>query len=116
MPKSVNRDVLLAVVQAYQAACMAIVTRYVAILPNLNTRLTAQYEIHVATRIGIHTRQVVAGDMGGHMRTEQLAVGAAPNIAARILALAGSDSVPSVTQPIAWCRVTLSVRNLGRTS
>jgi predicted ATPase len=44
-------------------------------------------------RIGIHTGRVVAGAVGGGTRTEQLAVGATPNVAARIHGLATPDAV-----------------------
>src|SRR4030095_8266207 len=38
-------------------------------------------------RIGIHTGPVVVGELGGGMKREQLALGEAPNIAARIQGL-----------------------------
>ena len=120
-------DALLAVVQAYQEACAAVVARFdgyiaqyladgllvyfgfphaheddaqravrtglamVEAMAVLNTRLTSQYGMRVAARIGIHTGQVVA--MGGSTRTEQLAVGATPNVAARVHGLAAPDTV-----------------------
>ena len=122
-------DALLAVVQAYQEACAAVVARFdgyiaqyladgllvyfgfphaheddaqravrtglamVEAMAVLNTRLTSQYGMRVAARIGIHTGQVVAGAMGGSTRTEQLAVGATPNVAARVHGLAAPDTV-----------------------
>jgi class 3 adenylate cyclase len=54
----------------------------------LNTRLQQEHEVQLAMRIGIHTGPVVAGEMGGGSRTEQLAVGETPNVAARILGVA----------------------------
>ena len=44
-------------------------------------------------RIGIHTGPVVIGEMGGGERREQLALGEAPNIAARIQGQADPDTV-----------------------
>ncbi|MBI3247899.1 MAG: AAA family ATPase [Deltaproteobacteria bacterium] len=47
--------------------------------------------LHV--RIGMHTGPVVIGEMGGGGRTEQLALGEIPNIAARLQGLAEPDTV-----------------------
>ena len=44
-------------------------------------------------RIGIHTGQVVVGDMGAGERHEQLALGETPNIAARLQAVAKANTV-----------------------
>src|SRR6185295_18181008 len=44
-------------------------------------------------RIGIHTGLVVVGEIGGSGRTEQLALGETPNIAARLQGLAQPDTV-----------------------
>ena len=55
----------------------------------LHTRLS--HPLHV--RIGIHTGQVVVGEMGGGGKREQLALGETPNIAARLQGLAEPDTV-----------------------
>ena len=47
----------------------------------------------IRLRIGIHTGQVVVGDMGVGERHEQLALGETPNIAARLQAIAKADTV-----------------------
>ena len=49
--------------------------------------------VHLAVRVGIHTGLVVVGEVGGGSRREQLALGEAPNVAARIQALAEPDTV-----------------------
>src|SRR5712691_3574654 len=59
----------------------------------LNTQLEADYGVHLAVRIGIHTGPVVVGEMGGGGRREQLALGETPNIAARLEGLAPPNTV-----------------------
>src|SRR6266849_4088561 len=59
----------------------------------LNTRLAAQYGVHLAVRLGIHTGPVVVGVMGGGGRHEHLALGETPNIAARLQNLAPANAV-----------------------
>jgi class 3 adenylate cyclase len=60
---------------------------------SLNTGLEQEKGIKLAVRLGIHTGLVVVGEMGGDGRQEQLALGEAPNIAARIQGLAEPDTV-----------------------
>ena len=55
--------------------------------------LNAQLSTPVRVRIGIHTGPVVVGEMGGGGRQEQLALGEAPNIAARVQGQAQPDEV-----------------------
>ncbi len=47
----------------------------------------------IRLRVGIHTGQVVVGDMGAGERHEQLALGETPNIAARLQAIAKANTV-----------------------
>jgi class 3 adenylate cyclase/predicted ATPase len=49
--------------------------------------------VTLAVRIGIHTGLVVVGEMGGGSRREQLALGATPNVAARLEELAEPNTV-----------------------
>jgi predicted ATPase/class 3 adenylate cyclase len=62
-------------------------------IATLNTRLAAQYGVHLAVRLGIHTGPVVVGVMGGGGRHEHLALGETPNIAARLQTLAPANAV-----------------------
>jgi class 3 adenylate cyclase len=62
-------------------------------METLNTRLQRDKGLRLAVRVGIHTGQVVVGEMGGSGRQEQLALGDTPNVAARIQGLAASDTV-----------------------
>jgi class 3 adenylate cyclase len=107
-----------AVVQQYQQTCAAVIQRYEGYLAQylgdgllvyfgypiaheddarraVRTALeiieamreqTRQHALPV--RIGIHTGLVVVGDIGAGRRTEQLALGETPNIAARLQGLA----------------------------
>jgi class 3 adenylate cyclase/predicted ATPase len=59
----------------------------------LNTRLVADYEVQLAVRVGIHTGPVVVGEVGGGDRHENLALGETPNVAARLMELAPSNTV-----------------------
>ena len=56
------------------------------------TRSTMQ-GIPLQVRIGIHTGQVVVGEMGGGEKREQLALGDTPNVAARVQGKAEPDTV-----------------------
>ena len=55
------------------------------------SRLT--YTPPLQVRIGIHTGPVVVGEIGAGERTERLALGETPNIAARVQGVAEPDSV-----------------------
>jgi class 3 adenylate cyclase/predicted ATPase len=70
-------------------AGLAIIER----LREMNVSLRQRHDVSLAVRIGIHTGEAVVGAMGGSARTETLALGQAPNIAARLEALAPSNTV-----------------------
>ena len=56
-------------------------------------RIDATLDVQLLVRIGLHTGPVVAGEVGGGGRTERLAVGQTPNIAARVQSLAAPGEV-----------------------
>ena len=58
-----------------------------------NIDIQARYDVEMHVRLGIHTGHVVIGQMGGGDQTQDLALGAAPNIAARLEGLARPDSI-----------------------
>ncbi len=58
-----------------------------------NKHLKESNHSGISVRIGIHTGHVVVGDMGGTGQAQQLALGATPNIAARLEGLAAPDTV-----------------------
>jgi TOMM system kinase/cyclase fusion protein len=64
-----------------------------ATLAEVNRRLKQSHRVQLAMRVAVHTGLVVIGEMGGGGRQEQLALGATPNVAARLQALAQPDSV-----------------------
>ena len=51
-------------------------------MSQLNTRLSQERRVSLAMRLGIHTGQVVVGEIGGGAKHEQLALGETPNVAA----------------------------------
>jgi class 3 adenylate cyclase len=69
----------------------------IAALPALNARLQNALVLQLASplqiRIGIHTGVAVVGEMGNKDYSESMALGDTPNIAARILALAGANTL-----------------------
>ena len=59
----------------------------------LNTTLARDHGVRLAVRVGIHTGLVVVGVIGGGDRQERLALGATPNLAARLQGQAAPDTV-----------------------
>jgi class 3 adenylate cyclase/DNA-binding winged helix-turn-helix (wHTH) protein/predicted ATPase len=59
----------------------------------LQKRLQKEQGVRLAVRLGIHTGLVVVGDIGEGTRHERLALGEAPNLAARLQGLAPPDTV-----------------------
>ena len=59
----------------------------------LQRRLQQEQGVSLAVRVGIHTGLVVVGDIGEGARHERLALGEAPNLAARLQGLAPPDTV-----------------------
>ena len=70
-----------------------VIVGMVEAMTQLNTGLARERGIQLAMRLGIHTGQVVVGEMGGSSRQEQLALGETPNVAARLQGLAAPDTV-----------------------
>ena len=65
----------------------------VAALGPLNQTLQARWGVTIQVRFGIHTGMVVIGSMGGASRSEELALGEAPNVAARLQSLAEPNAI-----------------------
>jgi class 3 adenylate cyclase len=62
-------------------------------LGQLNTRLAQERGVQLAVRLGIHTGQVVVGEIGGGGKHEQLALGETPNLAARLQGIAAPNTL-----------------------
>jgi class 3 adenylate cyclase len=69
---------------------------------SLNARLSQEHGVQLDVRLGIHTGQVVVGEIGGGARHEQLALGDTPNVAARLQELAAPNTVvtSAATMPL----------------
>ncbi|RZI86655.1 MAG: adenylate cyclase [Rubrivivax sp.] len=68
--------------------------------------------LHLSVRIGIHTGLVVIGEIGGGARREHLALGDAPNLAARLQALAepGTVLISDSTRKLAGAHFSIEDR------
>jgi TOMM system kinase/cyclase fusion protein len=68
----------------------------------LNTRLVREQGVQLAVRLGIHTGQVVVGEIGGGVKHEQLALGETPNLAARLQGIAAPNTlvISATTLPL----------------
>lgn len=62
-------------------------------IAKLNNRLMANTGMKLAVRVGIHTGEVVVKQVGTGKKRQPLAIGATPNIAARLQNLAAENSV-----------------------
>jgi class 3 adenylate cyclase len=62
-------------------------------MSQLNTRLSQERGVSLAMRLGIHTGQVVVGEIGGGAKHEQLALGETPNVAARLQGIAAPNTL-----------------------
>lgn len=67
----------------------------IEILQTMQSIRETQTELHedIGLRLGIHTGVVVVGEIGSGQQTETLALGAAPNVAARIQGLASPNEL-----------------------
>ena len=81
-------------------------------LAGVNRRLKSPYDIELAMRVAAHTGLVVVGKMGGG-RQEPLALGAAPNVAARLQALAQPNTVVISGATRALVQGYFEMRHLG---
>ena len=82
-------------------------------IATLNARLQRERRITLAVRIGIDTGPVVIGDIGGASRHEELALGETPNVAARLQAIAESDTVMISAATHRLLRGSVMVTDLG---
>lgn len=78
-----------------------------------DTDLTARAGQPLQVRIGIHTGPVVIGEMGGEGRAEHLALGATPNIAARVQSAARSNEILTTTDTFLLVQGLYECEDLG---
>jgi len=83
-------------------------------LTRLNQQLAIQQRPEIAVRIGIHTGSVVVGEVGGNLRTENLAIGDTPNIAARIQGVAEANTIAISQDTYALARGLFTCQSLGK--
>src|SRR5262245_12473766 len=80
----------------------------------LNTRLEQGHGMRLSIRVGMHTGLTVIGDIGAGQKHELLALGEAPNIAARIQSLAVPDTVAISADTYRLVEGYFTVEDLGR--
>jgi class 3 adenylate cyclase len=85
-----------------------------AITTTLNPRLEREKGVQLAVRIGLHTRPVVVGEMGGGGRHEHLATGDTVHIAARLEGLAAPNTVVISPVTARLVRQAFALDDLGR--
>ena len=74
------------------------------VIRHLGNELVQDFGIRLAIRIGIHTGLVVVGAEAGGAPYGQLAVGATPNLAAKLHGLAAPETVVISRPRMTWCR------------
>lgn len=79
----------------------------------LSQRAERDFGSRLAVRLGIHTGLVVVGEMGEGAGRQQLALGEAPNIAARLQALAEPSTALASEATIRFVRDRFHVEDLG---
>ena len=82
-------------------------------LSALNESLDRDYAVRLAVRIGIHTGTVVIGAGGSERRQEDIALGGAPNVAARLMQCAEPGSVVMSEITRGLLRERFVTRDLG---
>jgi class 3 adenylate cyclase/predicted ATPase len=103
--------------QAHEDAAHRAVHASLALLDALDplheTHLVPRYGVRVAVRIGLHTGLAVIGTMGGGDRSEQLAMGDTPNLAARIQGLAAPNMVALSAATVRLVQGAFALEDLG---
>jgi TOMM system kinase/cyclase fusion protein len=80
---------------------------------SLNGSLEQKKGVRLAIRIAIHTGLVVVGEIGGSGRQERLALGATPNVAARLEGLAAPNTVVMSASTYQLVQGYFTVEDLG---
>jgi class 3 adenylate cyclase/predicted ATPase len=80
----------------------------------LNALLAQEHRVRLKVRLGVHTGQVVVGEIGGGVRHEQLALGETPNVAARLEGLAAPNTVVTSAATVPLLGGFFACQSLGR--
>lgn len=83
-------------------------------LHKLNQQLAKQQRPEIAVRIGLHTGSVVVGEVGGNLRTENLAIGDTPNIAARVQGVADVNTIAISQDTYVLANGLFTCQSLGK--
>lgn len=78
-----------------------------------NARLRREYGVELRVRVGVHSGPVLVSDVGGGERTERLALGETPNLAARLQGLAAPGRVAISGDTARLVRGWFHLRSLG---
>jgi class 3 adenylate cyclase/tetratricopeptide (TPR) repeat protein len=84
-----------------------------AAIARSNETLEAEHGLQLAVRVGIHTGPVVVGALGAGARSETLALGETPNVAARLQGVAAPDSVVISDTTLRLVPGMFATRDLG---
>lgn len=104
-PEAHNNDAVLAIKAALQI---------LRSIHQNNCQLKRDYGVCLELRIGIHTGQVVIGDLGIRGNSIKLALGHAANIASRLQNLAGAGQVLISGNTFLHCKEYYDCQPLGR--
>ncbi|HUQ01319.1 MAG TPA: AAA family ATPase [Kofleriaceae bacterium] len=84
-----------------------------AAVRSLGERLDRERGFRLSARVGIHTGPTVVGAIGAGASEEQLAVGEAPNLAARLQSIAAPDTIVISAETARLVRRAFSLEDLG---
>jgi class 3 adenylate cyclase len=79
----------------------------------LTTRLEQERGVHLEVRLGIHTGQVVVGEIGAGAKHELLALGETPNLAARLQGIAVPNTLVIGAATMQLLRGFFACQSLG---
>jgi len=85
------------------------------VIADLNAATEKRYGISIKVRIGVHTGNVITGEIGSEGKWEQLALGSVPNVASRIQSQAKPGEVLISDSTYRLVQRDVTVESLGAT-